>query len=124
MMSVPGTQQVVKALQKFKTVVVVDTHLSETAVMALHAIPGSNYLERYDLNATGSPGPCWPETAGDRRRRLPEYETVMAIGRRLGLTDASGKGFFEVGPLSGKPIVERRSGTRTICRTRSPRVRR
>jgi thiosulfate reductase/polysulfide reductase chain A len=107
MMSVPGTQQVAKALQKIKTVVVLDTHLSETAAMADYVIPGSNYLERYDLNAhwvtwpvLGLRQPVVPPRAGI----LPEYETVTAIGRKLGLTDASGKAFFEIGPLSGKPI--------------------
>lgn len=108
MMSVPGTQQVAKALQRIKTVVVVDTHLSETAAMADYVIPGSNYLERYDLNAHWV---TWP-TLGlrqpvvpPRNGVLPEYETVVALGRRLGIADADGKRFFDVGPFSKQPIA-------------------
>lgn len=111
MMSIPGTQQVARALQRFKTIVVIDTHLSETAAMADYVIPGSNYLERYDLTAHWV---TWPvlglrqPVIPPREGVLPEYETVTAIGRRLGLTDASGKPFFDIGPLSGKAI----SGTK------------
>jgi thiosulfate reductase/polysulfide reductase chain A len=36
--------------------------------------------------------------------QLAEYETVAALGRRLGLKDARGKDFFRIGPLAGRPI--------------------
>jgi thiosulfate reductase / polysulfide reductase chain A len=39
-------------------------------------------------------------------RQLAEYETVAALGRRLGLKTTCGKDFFRVGPLSGQPIED------------------
>ncbi len=52
LMSTPNTQKVINALNKMEFVLCVDTHLSETAMMADLVIPGSNYLERFDFNAT------------------------------------------------------------------------
>lgn len=107
MMSVPGQATVAKALAKLETLVVIDTMLSETAMMADYVLPGTTYLERYDLN---SHWVTWP-VLGLRQPvvkplfgQLAEYETVAALGRRLGLKDKSGKDFFRVGPLSGEPI--------------------
>lgn len=51
LMSTPNTQKVINALNKMDFVMCVDTHLSETAMMADLVIPGSNYLERFDFNA-------------------------------------------------------------------------
>jgi thiosulfate reductase/polysulfide reductase chain A len=83
--------------------------LSETAMLADYVLPGTVYLERYDLN---SHWVTWP-ALGLRQPVVPprfgqpaEYEVVAALGRRLGLTDADGKQFFSVGPLSGKPIQD------------------
>lgn len=50
-MSTPNTQKVLDALEMMDFVLCVDTHLSETALMADIIIPGSNYLERFDFNA-------------------------------------------------------------------------
>jgi hypothetical protein len=36
--------------------------------------------------------------------QLAEYETVVALGRRLGLKTINDKEFFHIGPLSGQPI--------------------
>src|SRR3989337_160489 len=109
MMSVPGTQNVHKALAKLETLVVVDTMLSETAMMADYVIPGTVYLERYDLNthwvtwsALGLRQPVVKPIFG----QLAEYEVCAALGRRLGLKDGSGKDFFNVGALSGQPIED------------------
>ncbi len=108
-MSVPGSQNVVEALARLETFVVIDTMLSETAMLADYVLPGTVYLERYDLN---SHWVSWP-ALGLRQPvvkplfgQLAEYETVVALGRRLNLKDKSGKEFFRIGPLSGQPIED------------------
>ena len=107
MMSVPGNQTVAKALAKLETLVVVDTHLSETAMMADYVLPGTTYLERYDLN---SHWVTWPALGLRQPVVKPifgqpaEYETIAALGRRLGLRDKAGKEFFAVGAVSGRPV--------------------
>jgi len=107
MMSVPGSQNVAKAIAKLETLVVVDTMLSETAMMADYVLPGTNFLERYEL---ASHWVTWP-VLGLRQPvvkplfgQLAEYELVTALARRLGLKDKSGTDVFTVGPLSGAPI--------------------
>ena len=109
MMSVPGFETVAKALAKLETVVVIDTMLSETAMMADYALPGTVYLERYDLNShwvtwsvLGLRQPVVKPSFG----QPAEYEVVAALGRRLGLKDNSGKDFFNVGAISGKPVED------------------
>ena len=100
-LSVPGTQNVIEALKKLEFLVVVDTHLSETAQLADIVIPGTTYLERYDLNlnwvtwsSVGLRQPVVKPIFG----QLAEYEFVTALGRRLGLKDADGKEFFHSSP--------------------------
>jgi len=107
MMSIPGSQLVAKALAKLETFVVIDTMMSETAMMADYVLPGTTYLERYDLN---SHWVTWP-VLGLRQPvvqpifgQLTEYEAVAALGRRLELKTKDGKDFFNVGLLSGQPI--------------------
>ncbi len=109
MMSVPGNQNVAKALAKLETLVVVDTHLSETAMLADYVLPGTTYLERYDLNShwvtwsvLGLRQPVVKPLFG----QPAEYEVVAALGRRLGLKDKDGKEVFTIGPLSGQPISD------------------
>jgi thiosulfate reductase/polysulfide reductase chain A len=107
MMSVPGSPTVAKALAKLETLVVVDTMLSETAMMADYVLPGTTYLERYDLN---SHWVTWPVLGLRQPVVKPlfgqpaEYETVAGLGRRLGLKTKEGKDFFRLGPLSGEPV--------------------
>ncbi|MBI4884297.1 MAG: molybdopterin-dependent oxidoreductase [Actinobacteria bacterium] len=108
-MSVPGMERIVEAIAKLETFVVVDTMLSETAMLADYVIPGTTYLERYDINthwvtwtAVGLRQPVVKPIFG----QLTEYEFVAALGRRLGLKDADGKEFFSVGALSGEPIED------------------
>ena len=106
-MSVPGSQTVAKAFAKLETVVVIDTMLSETAMLADYVLPGTTYLERYDLN---SHWVSWPVLGLRQPVVKPifgqpaEYEAVAALGRRLGLKDKAGREHFRVGMLSGKPI--------------------
>jgi thiosulfate reductase/polysulfide reductase chain A len=107
-MSVPGgTRTVVESFKKLEFSVVIDTMMSETALLADYVLPGTVYLERYDLNthwvswpAVGLRQPVVKPLFG----QLAEYETVVAIGRKLQLKDKNGKNFFEIGPLSNSPI--------------------
>jgi thiosulfate reductase/polysulfide reductase chain A len=107
MMAVPGSQTVAKALAALETVVVVDTMMSETAALADYVLPGTVYLERYDLN---SHWVTWPAVGLRQPVVRPlfgqpaEYETVAALGRRLDLRTREGVDFFRVAPLSGEPI--------------------
>ena len=108
-MSVPGYEKVAKAIAKLETVVVIDTMLSETAMLADYVLPGTTYLERYDLNthwvtwsAVGLRQPVVKPIFG----QPAEYEVCVALGRRLGIKDGNGKDFFNVGALSGQPIED------------------
>lgn len=109
MMSVPGTQTVAKALAELEMLVVIDTMLSETAMLADYVLPGTVYLERYDLNRHWV---TWPVLGLRQPVVKPlfgqpaEYETVAALGRRLGLKDKSGNEFFRIGALSGQPVED------------------
>jgi thiosulfate reductase/polysulfide reductase chain A len=108
-MAVPGRQTVMEALAKLETVVVIDTMMSETAMLADYLLPGTVYLERYDLN---SHWVTWPALGLRQPVVKPlfgqpaEYEAIAALGRRLDLRDADGKAFFSIGPLSGQPIED------------------
>lgn len=111
MMSVPGTKTVEKALKNLEFLVVNDIFLSETAQMADIVIPGTTYLERYDLNTHWV---TWP-VLGLRQpvvaplfKQPAEYEFVAELGRRLGLRDKKGKEFFKVGAVSGNPIEDKK----------------
>lgn len=109
MMSVPGTTTIAKALAKLEMLVVVDTMLSETALLADYVLPGTTFLERYDLNTHWV---TWPVLGLRQPVVKPifgqpaEYELVAALGRRLNLRDKAGKDFFRIGPLSGRPIED------------------
>ena len=95
-MSVPGSANVAKALANLETLVVVDTMMSETAKLADYVLPGTTYLERYDLNTHWV---TWPVLGLRQPVVRPifgqptEYEFVSALGRRLQLTDAHGVDF-------------------------------
>jgi len=108
-MSIPGRPTVEKALAGLETLVVVDTMLSETAMLADYVLPGTVFLERYDLNtqwvtwsAVGLRQPVVKPLFG----QPAEYEVVAELGRRLGLKDADGREFFKIGPSSGEPIED------------------
>lgn len=107
-MSLPGgLKTVTEAFKKLEMSVVIDTMMSETALLADYVLPGTVYLERFDLNTHWI---TWP-SVGLRQPvvdplfgQLTEYETVIALGRRLGLTDKEGHEFFVEGPLSHKSV--------------------
>lgn len=111
MMAVPGTKTVEKAIKNLEFLVVNDIYISETAQMADIVIPGTTYLERYDLNTHWV---TWP-VLGLRQPVVPplfkqpaEYEFVAELGRRLGLRDKSGKEHFRIGAVSGNPVDDKK----------------
>ena len=106
-LSVPGTTNVIEALKKLEFLVVVDTMLSETAQLADIVIPGTVYLERYDLSTnwvTWSSVSLRQPVVEPIFGQLPEYEFVAELGRRLEIKDADGREFFWTGAVSGKRI--------------------
>jgi len=111
-LSVPGTANVVEALKKLEFLVVVDTMLSETAQLADIVIPGTVYLERYDLSTnwvTWSSVSLRQPVVEPIFGQLPEYELVAELGRRIGIQDAEGKEFFWLGAVSGERIESTRA---------------
>jgi len=95
-MSVPNRQRNIEMIKKLDYVVVIDTHLSETAELADLVVPGSHFLERYDLNpnwvtfpSLGLRQPVVKSWIGG----MAEHDFIMAVGRRLGLKDKNGVGF-------------------------------
>lgn len=97
-MSVPGTDTVIDAMKKLEFLVVVDTHMSETAELADLVLPGTHYLERYDLvnNWTTWPSVSLRQPVIEPRFNQPaEYEFIIELGRRLGLTETNGRAFFD-----------------------------
>jgi len=122
-MSGPGSAKIAEALSKLQTFVVVDTNESETARLADYLIPGTHFLERYDLNAHwvtwGAMGLRQPVVGGTAPRptspwpyrggifgQMAEYEFVAALGRKLGLRAKGGIDFFRVGAISRQPIED------------------
>ncbi|MBI4655766.1 MAG: molybdopterin-dependent oxidoreductase [Elusimicrobia bacterium] len=110
LMSLPGTETIAKALSKLEFVVVNDIFLSETALFADIVIPGTTYLERYDLNTHWV---TWP-ALGLRQpivkpifNQPAEYEFVCELGRRLKLKEKDGKDFFWNGEMSGNRISDK-----------------
>lgn len=109
LMSVPGTRTVEAALKSLEFLVVNDTHLSETAQFADIVVPGTTYLERYDLNGHWV---TWPVLGLRQPVVAPlfgqpaEYEFVAELGRRLGLKDKGGVEIFKVGHVSHQPIED------------------
>ncbi len=119
-MNGPGSWQIEEALKKLEMFVVVDTMASETALMADYLIPGTVYLERYDLNTRWV---TWPSVglrqpvvkAAERQTspypyqggifgQMAEYEFVASLGRKLGLKTADGMDFFLEGRIDKGPI--------------------
>ncbi len=110
MMAVPGLNTVEKGLQSLEFVVVNDIFLSETALMADIVVPGTIYLERYDLNTHWV---TWPVLGLRQPVVKPifgqptEYEFVCELGRRLGLKEEGGNDVFWIGRMSGERIEDK-----------------
>jgi thiosulfate reductase/polysulfide reductase chain A len=87
-MSVPNSQKNLDAINKMDFVLCVDTHLSETALMADIVVPGTNYLERYDYNpnwvtfrSIGLRQPVVPSWIGG----MSETQFFLELGAAMGL---------------------------------------
>ncbi len=110
MMAVSGTKTVEKAFQNLEFVVVNDILMSETALMADIVVPGTTYLERYDIS---SHWVTWPVIALRQPVVKPlfgqptEYEFITEIARRLGLKEADGKDTFWTGRMSGERVADK-----------------
>ena len=119
-MSGPGSARIEEALKKLEMFVVVDTNESETARLADYLIPGTHYLERYDVSSHWvtwsvlglrqpvvggeSQAPSKFKFRGGILGQMAEYEFVAALGRELGLKDKGGNDFFNIGAVSREPI--------------------
>jgi thiosulfate reductase/polysulfide reductase chain A len=112
MMSVPGTKTVEAALKKLEFLIVNDIFMSETAQMADIVVPGTSYLERYDLTTHWV---TWPVVGLRQPVVAPlfgqpaEYEFVTELARRLGLKDKEGKEPFLSGAVSDKPVKDKKA---------------
>ncbi|MBI2870639.1 MAG: molybdopterin-dependent oxidoreductase [Candidatus Omnitrophica bacterium] len=110
LMSVMGTKNVEKALKTLEFIVVVDTMMSETAEFADIVLPGTTYLERYDLNTHWV---TWPVVGLRQPVVQPlfgqpaESEFVCELGRRMGLKEANGNDLFRLGRMSGQNIEDK-----------------
>ncbi|MBI4317583.1 MAG: molybdopterin-dependent oxidoreductase [Chloroflexi bacterium] len=97
-LSIPGTQKVIDALSKLEFLAVVDNYLSETAELADIVLPGTTYLERYELLGQWV---TWPVITLRQPvvkpifGQPPEYDIVIELGRRLDLRDSDGNPFFK-----------------------------
>lgn len=110
LMAVVGTKNAEEALKKLEFIAVVDTMLSETAEFADIVIPGTTYLERYDLNTHWV---TWPVLGLRQPVVKPlfgqptEYEFVCELGRRLGLKEENGHDVLWLGRMSGERIEDK-----------------
>ena len=87
-MSMPNINKSAKALKNMDFVMVIDPYMSETALEADLVIPGTHFLERYDLTANWVAFPSislrQPVVEPQEGVR-PEYEFIMALANRMGL---------------------------------------
>jgi thiosulfate reductase/polysulfide reductase chain A len=93
-MSVPNMAKNIEALQKLDYMVVMDTMMSETAKLADIIIPGSHFLERWEVNVNWV---TFPATAIRRPavksviNGMTEQEFILALAKKMGLKDKDGK---------------------------------
>jgi anaerobic selenocysteine-containing dehydrogenase len=87
MMNMPNSNVVKAALEQMEFIFVVDTHMSETALMADIVFPGAQYLERNDVNAN------WGtfRSIGYRQQVVPswfggmtEWQLFLELGAAMG----------------------------------------
>ncbi len=93
-MSVPNTKKNIEALNKLEYMVALDTMMSETAELADLVIPGSHYLERWEVL------PNWVTFPATSIRQpvvksvingMTEQEFILALAKKMGLKDKDGK---------------------------------
>lgn len=101
-MSVPNTAKNIEAIKNLDYVVVLDTMMSETAQLADLIIPGSHFLERWEMNVNWV---TFPATAIRRPvvksviNGLTEQEFILALAKKMGLKDKDGKALPETYPI-------------------------
>lgn len=94
LMSVPNTKKNIEALKKLDYILVIDTMMSETAELADIVIPGSHYLERWEVNVNWV---TFPATAIRQPavksviNGMTEQEFILALAKKMGLKDKDGK---------------------------------
>ncbi len=93
-MSVPNTKKNIEAVKKLDYVVVLDTMMSELAELADIVIPGSHYLERWEIHgnwvtfpATSIRQPAVKSVING----MTEQEFILALAKKMGLKDKDGK---------------------------------
>ena len=92
-MSVPNTKKNIEALKKLDYIVVFDTMMSETARLADIVIPGSHYLERWEVNVNWV---TFPATAIRQPavksviNGMTEQEFILALAKKMNLKDKDG----------------------------------
>ena len=93
-MSVPNTKKNIEALNKLEYMVIFDTMMSETAELADIVIPGSHYLERWEIlrdwvtfPATAIRQPVIKSVING----MTEQEFILALAKKMGLKDKDGK---------------------------------
>jgi thiosulfate reductase/polysulfide reductase chain A len=93
-MSVPNMTKNIEALKKLEYMVVFDTMMSETAELADIIIPGSHYLERWEICADWV---TFPATAirqpvvNSVVNGMTEQEFILALAKKMELKDKEGK---------------------------------
>ena len=93
-MSVPNTKKNIEALKKLEYMVVLDTMMSETAELADIVIPGSHYLERWEVCADWVTFPATAirqPTVKSVINGITEQEFILALSQKMGLKDKDGK---------------------------------
>lgn len=110
-MSVPsGLNLFPEVAKKVEKIFVVDNMISETALFADILLPGTTYLERYEVVGQWV---FWPMVSLRQPVVKPifgqpaEYELVIELARRLGLKQADGEDFFRIGRVSGNMIEDK-----------------
>lgn len=97
-MTLPGTMNVIDALKMIDFLVVVDTHITETAELADIVLPGTTHFERLGLITSWV---TWPVVSLRRQVIKPvfdqptEYELMITLGKMLKLRDSEGRLFFD-----------------------------
>ena len=93
-MSVPNTKKNIEALKKLEYMVVLDTMMSETAELADIVIPGSHYLERWEVCVDWVTFPATAirqPTVKSVINGITEQEFILALAKKMGLKDKDGK---------------------------------
>ncbi len=93
-MAIPNTKKNIEALKKLEYIVSFDILMSETAELADIVIPGSHYLERWELIANWVTFPATSirqPVVKSVINGMTEQEFILALAKKMGLKDKDGK---------------------------------